>query len=122
MKSFNFSIKGLVPSKKNNIRHKAGGGGYYDEATASEINSLVIQLKVKRPHKPLKGDIEVFTEIRTTRKQDSDNMHTTVLDALQKAGIISNDKDISKGHYTRIMVDHISAAGIEITILCQPDK
>lgn len=116
-----FDIKGFVPSKKNNVRHKAGGGGYYDAHTKAEIDGLILQLKPlakkKGILKPITSQLQVRTDIYTTRSQDTDNMHTTILDCLQKAGIIKNDNQVYKGEYEKIIVKSPNDVGIIIVLL-----
>ncbi|MES2060243.1 MAG: RusA family crossover junction endodeoxyribonuclease [Patescibacteria group bacterium] len=115
-KEIRFKIEGLVPSKKNKVRHRFGGGGFYDPETRREIDWLVMQLRSKAPKETFKCEMEVHTEIHTNRRQDGDNAHTTILDCLQSAGIIKNDKDIIRGSWERKTVKTIEECKVWITI------
>ncbi len=69
---------------------------YIDEGTKAELDALLWQFKgQKRPLKPLTGAIgTTFNFIQKMRRGDLDNKITAILDLLQKAEIIKNDKDV----------------------------
>lgn len=91
-----FTLKGPVPSKKNAWR-RGSGNVYLPEQVQADIDALIWQAKAAKLRMdvtPLKGHrIRVSAHFTVTReKKDLDNVFTTLLDVLQKAGIIENDK------------------------------
>jgi len=92
------TLDGVVPSKKNGYRRRGNGAGMYiPEQMRADIDALVIQAQAAR-HKLDLESIEgrkVHVHLQFTvpdERKDLDNMHTTVLDVLQTAGIIKNDR------------------------------
>lgn len=92
-----FTLQGTVPSKKNAWRRTASGGVYLPDQIQADIDALVI-LAISQRNKldvaSLKGytlGVEVKFEVKR-QNRDLDNAFTTLLDVLQKAGIIENDR------------------------------
>ena len=85
-------LKGHCPSKKNLWKRGRGGRTYIDDETAALIDALTYQAEaqwcwrgaVKHP------DMRVRFYV-ATKRQDRDNMLTTILDCLKKAGVIEDD-------------------------------
>ena len=63
-------------------------------------DSLIWTLKAKH-HEHLKGDIEVKITMWLNPKMDAQNILKPVLDAIEQAGIIDNDRQIRKLEFTR---------------------
>lgn len=89
-------LVGGVPSKKNEWKRAKGGGIYFDDPnTPAMLTSLQMQAQsawrktsavtAKRPQ------ISMLFVIQT-KSPDPDNMQTTILDLLKKAGVIDDDK------------------------------
>ena len=51
-------------------------------------------------------------------RRDSDNQETTILDLLQKAGYIKNDKDVVERHCTKTIIKGTPYTEIEIENKC----
>jgi len=92
-----FTIYGEVPSKKNAWRH-GKDGVYLPKTQQKALDDLQLQMQVHKPRKPLEGSLAVMIEIGGHTNKDLDNQVTTLLDLLQKAGIIKNDKDVEDIH------------------------
>lgn len=97
-----FKLAGVVPSKKNAWHPNSHGGMYIDHDLKSELDGFLYQLITIRNRKkivePLIGDIRVTVKFYLREvKYDADNSFTTLLDLLQKALIIKNDKMV--GHF-----------------------
>lgn len=90
------TLQGPVPSKKNAWRHTKGRV-YLPAQQQADIDALVIQAQSKRGGlslKQLEGQkLRVSAVFIVPREhKDLDNVFTTILDVLQAAGIIQNDK------------------------------
>lgn len=91
-------IHGHVPAKKNNWRPRRGGGIYLDKSLATAIDDLILSVSlewIKLWH-PLAAPKLEHPEMSVTfyvknRGSDRDNKLSTILDILQKAGVITND-------------------------------
>jgi Holliday junction resolvase RusA-like endonuclease len=90
-------LEGPVPSKKNAWRRGAHGNVYLPRNVQDEIDDLVLLAKSQR-HKLDLTSI-ASSRLRVTahftipkEHRDLDNVFTTLLDILQKAEIIENDK------------------------------
>ncbi len=95
--SFSLTLYGVVPSKKNSWKRGRAGNVYIPEQVAADINALVIQAKTQRHRLPLASiagsKLMVHAQFKAPAEiKDLDNMFTTILDVLQKAGVIKNDK------------------------------
>lgn len=91
-----FNIVGDIPAKKNNYR-SSGGKFYIDKKANKGIYGILVQLASSRnrPKTPIVHPIRVVVEIYTPNmRRDLDNMITTLLDCMQKAGIIKNDNQV----------------------------
>lgn len=91
------TLQGRVPSKKNAWKARARGKHYLPSQIQADIDALVIQAQAKRHTldlKPLAGArIRVSATFYVQDEHiDLDNAFTTLLDVLQKAGIIPNDR------------------------------
>lgn len=90
-------LEGLVPSKKNAWRRGNGGRVYIPEGIQADIDALIVQAQVLKRSldlKPIAGHhvrVQALFVVQREHK-DLDNVFTTVLDVLQKAEIIQNDK------------------------------
>ena len=94
-------LTGPIPSKKN--LWKRGTKGLYIPAdTQKELEALLWQFKKYRPKKPIEKQVTIKMAIYTkTMRQDAGNISETVLDLLQKSGILKNDRLADDVHYTR---------------------
>ncbi len=91
---FAIALLGHMPAKKNNWTPRKGGGIFLDKASQAEINGLIIQAtSIARNwgvHKLEHPRLRITFYVRD-RRGDRDNKLSTLLDVLQKAGIIAND-------------------------------
>lgn len=104
------SLEYRVISKKNSRRYiHRGGRGFFVPSVAfknfeaNAVASIWEQIG-KRPVKPLfTGDMRINTIFYTKGKLrvDADNLHTSILDVLQKANIIADDEGVVKGYYEK---------------------
>jgi Holliday junction resolvase RusA-like endonuclease len=97
------TLHGVVPSKKNAWRRGAQGRVYLPGQVQADIDALVVRACAARHRldlEPLRGKKLAVTATFYTSKQnkDLDNMFTTILDVLQKAEIIENDKLVREFH------------------------
>lgn len=91
------TLQGKVPSKKNAWRRGRGQKAYLPAQIQADIDALIIQAQAQRHGLKLAEiagkKIRVIAEFHVWKEQvDLDNAFTTLLDVLQKAGIIENDK------------------------------
>lgn len=91
-------LQGRVPSKKNAWKARAGGKHYLPSQIQADIDALVIQAQASKHRldlKPIQGKkrLRVIAEFFVHDEHiDLDNAFTTLLDVLQKAGVIENDR------------------------------
>lgn len=63
---------------------------------------VALLLQSYRPTKPIEGPIAISTDFYTktgNSRSDADNSHASILDALQDARIILNDRQVKQGSY-----------------------
>lgn len=84
------TLLGPVPSKKNLWKH-GRGHSYIPEEVTEQINSLTLQAKSQWRRKPVEHPNITIQFYVTSRRQDRDNMVTTILDCLTKGGVLVND-------------------------------
>ena len=88
-----FKILGYIPSKKNETRRGKYGNWY--NTKQKDINDIILQLKSQKKEPTITEDISVEYDIQCRyRRQDRSNIIATCDDALAKAKIIENDKQI----------------------------
>ena len=88
-----FTLKGEVPSKKNNYRISKNGGLYKDEKVVFwEENAKADILEQHIPHLACKFLVHII--LRFSRDRDLDNAVTSILDLLQQAKVLDNDKNV----------------------------
>lgn len=95
MKSLiNIKLLGPIPSKKNTWK-RGVMGMYIPAGPAKQIADLLWQLKKHRPKKPIEKNVKVKINLYThTLRQDASNVAETLLDLLQKAEILKNDRQV----------------------------
>ena len=84
-------LRGHCPSKKNLWRRGRGGHTYIDSETQTLIDALTIQAEEQWKREPVKHPGMRVQFFVASRRQDRDNMLTTILDCLKKAGVIEDD-------------------------------
>lgn len=112
---YHAKIQGKIPSKKNAYTPGRYGGVYVKKGPAKLISDIVLQLKgAKGPFTglPAGKNLSVMVQLFGKSRCDGDNRFTTLLDCLQTAGVIKNDKDVKSGSYD--IIDDVKA---EITIV-----
>lgn len=87
------TLRGPVPAKKNDWKPSKSGGIYCDPATSAAIDGFIFQARGEWRGRPAVDPAIVHCTfyVRDYRGADGDNMQTTILDVLQKAGVIRND-------------------------------
>jgi Holliday junction resolvase RusA-like endonuclease len=76
-------LQGHCPSKKNLWKRGRGGRTYIDSETQALIDTLTAQAEAQWKHEPVKHpDVRVRFYV-ATKRQDRDNMLTTILDCLK---------------------------------------
>ncbi len=111
-KAVEITIQGEVPSKKNMYRRGNHGRFYIDSDTRDLLDDLHLQLNLalNRPKSPLPGSLRVTMVLHGGGRRDADNQATTILDLLQKAGYIKNDKNV-----VQLKVEKVPEKGIPYT-------
>lgn len=109
---YTFIVDGPVPSKKNNWKPKAGGGIRTNSRTKRQLEAVIWQLLAKkaryRSDLPLKGKLRVDMSFGIPKRmlaRDLDNMATSMLDCLQEAGIIENDRFVMQLSCAKYQMD-----------------
>lgn len=91
-KTISLELIGVVPSKKNAWK-RGGNHVYLDKDIREELDDLIIQaVSQGRRYGPIIGKFVALFVFHTSDSKDLDNKTTTLLDVLQSAGIIENDK------------------------------
>lgn len=90
------TLFGHVPAKKNRWGPRRGGGIMLAKDAAADIEALELQARIAwnnggLPHGPLECPALRITLHVRNRGADRDNKLATILDVLQKAGILRND-------------------------------
>lgn len=102
---FQCTFTGRIPSKKNRWRRSASGGVYLPKKERDDsdviLGEMIRQRNAQKLWEPMKGDLRVCFSIPKGRC-DLDNEIQTLLDLLQKAAIIANDRDVSDLRASRI--------------------
>ena len=84
-------LRGPVPSKKNNLRRGEHGNMFTRGDSTQTIGALIAQARSQYRDEPIARAAVHCTFYVPTGRADGDNKLTTILDVLQKAGIIQND-------------------------------
>ncbi len=93
-----------IPSKKNKLRPRAGGGQVYDKETKAAIDALGMHARIQWgaripvSHPSIGFELEYVDHL-----QDRDGIYTTLLDALKKGGVIVDD---SIKHFNGLVVKY----------------
>ena len=88
-----FTILGYIPSKKNETR-KGKYGNWYN-AKQKEISDIILRIRKQRREPMITGNVRAEYYIQCHyRRQDRSNIIATCDDALEKAGVIKNDRQI----------------------------
>ncbi len=86
------TLSGSIPSKKNLLRRSCNGGMYRDRNVANQIIRLTNQARLQWAGRdPMVRPKLKAVFYTATMRADLDNMLTTVLDCLVKAGVLAND-------------------------------
>ena len=95
MKGYIFKLNQNIPSKKNELRR--GKYGNFYQAKQNELNDLVVSLKQQKRTwgmlRPLEGVVAVDIAVFGSDRADLNNQISSLLDCLQEAEIISNDRN-----------------------------
>lgn len=85
-------LYGHCPSKKNGWRSTGDGRMFIPEEMKAEIEVLTTQAVFQWPHTyPIEHPNVTVQFFVCAARQDEDGMWTTILDCLQKAGVLLND-------------------------------
>lgn len=113
---FEITILGEIPSKKNRQRISARGG-IYKAKDAREFEAMVAKEVLVSRAKEITGPMSIKIQVYTKRQGDLDNQITSLLDALQYAGLYKNDREITEIHARKNMLGKggLARAVVEIT-------
>lgn len=100
-----FTILGEVPCIKSSTRRSRNGRLYYTSDVPRYYTSFALQVP-KYLKQNIKEDVElILTIFRKDRRKDPANIVDTILDAIQKTGIIANDRSVVKCSYNATIID-----------------
>lgn len=88
-----FELKGKIPSKKNTWFRSKWGKVY--QGKQKEIDAFIWQLRDQTKDistLPIKIQQKAILEIYSDNRNDLDNQICTILDILQDAGVVENDR------------------------------
>ena len=114
MKQFTFNLTGRPISKKNSkrvMRNRYTGKPVVLSSSAfmrfeTDCNEQIMLLRNRRelPPTPITGNLRVHTKffVKGRYDLDADNAHTSILDILQGANVIENDKLVVSGSYEKL--------------------
>ena len=96
-----FIFPGDVPTKKNKYvigENRLGGKMLYKPKTVTSFEKLVAQVIMVQRGKRIEGPMKMsLTLVHSAKAEpDLDGTITTVLDAMQDAGLFDNDKEIKQ--------------------------
>lgn len=121
-KTLNFTFKGAVPSKKNSYRignSKWGRRKLFKPQELTDFDDLFYYQfhEQYKGHKTiLAKQITMFIHFCLHTDRDLDNMITTVMDAMQFAGVVKNDKYINAIHATKKKLGPKEQAHVDISL------
>lgn len=115
---FTALLTGDMPSKKNAWKRTRTGSVYIDSGMRSQLDDFLWQLRgAKRVVSvPLRGPLSLSVTFTAGARKDLDNMTTTLMDLLQSAGIIENDRHITELHAKRIECPKKGEPYLELTL------
>jgi Holliday junction resolvase RusA-like endonuclease len=101
-----FKLLGEVPGKKNQWHIRGDGKGMYMAQGVKDWNqSIGWQLKAQlRGFKSSPGPLRLVAHFYILRDKDLDNMLATVMDGLQKMGVLQNDRTVFQLEATKTKV------------------
>jgi hypothetical protein len=85
------TLRGPIPCKKSLYRRGKSGGLFLDTKVKAAIDALILQAQWRWHSGPLEHPEITVTFQVLDRRSDRDGKLATVLDVLQKAGVILND-------------------------------
>lgn len=86
------NLQGAIPSKKSLYLRRRGGGLYLDRKVKAQLDSIQAQMQAQWGGRtPAKHAPMQFRFTVTNINQDRDGILTTLLDLMQKAGVIERD-------------------------------
>lgn len=101
-------LQGHCPSKKNLYRRSRDGRLFLDHEVKAQIDALIVQAQNKWKRRSMKDpEIDVEFHVRDARG-DRDNKLVTLMDVLQKAGVIANDNIAQCNGTVVLLPAHIS--------------
>lgn len=110
-------IPGEIPSKKNSYV-RLNNGRVVKPMKITDFEKLVEQCVMAYALREMKGEFSMKIKIYTkTNRCDVDNMATTIIDALQDAGVYKNDKKLVSYCASKERVSQVQQAGAKVQIL-----
>ena len=92
-----FEIVGEIPSQKNKLRF-AGGRAFYANNEVKRYKANFARQCPARAKQGLTGPVRVIlTLFLKDRRKDAHNLCSVIYDALEFAGVIKNDRQITSG-------------------------
>lgn len=110
-------LLGPVPCKKSKYR-RGRTALYLDRSVSAAIDALVLQARAQWRRPPIEHpDITITFHVRH-RRADRDGMLATVMDILQRAGVVANDNIARCNGWLRLapaVVGEVEGVEIRIT-------
>lgn len=92
IQQFTFTVRGYVPSKKNNYSRGKGGNIFIDGEMRNQLSSLEWQFRKQWGKRlPAIHPKTVFRLVTGSDGRDRDNWEQTLLDCMVRAGVLADD-------------------------------
>ena len=108
IKTLEIYLENYELKPKSRPRLSRSGGVYTPSASTEKNLANLLRVEAYREHGVvpcLSGSVFVFLSFKTTKKKlsgDGDNYEKLILDAMQKAGILENDKNVKACFWEKI--------------------
>ncbi len=110
-------IPGEIPSKKNAYQRLASGR-VFKPKDITDFEQLVEQCVMAYAVKEVIGEFSLVIRIKTKdNRRDVDNQATTIIDALQDAGVYKNDRYLISLQASKTKVEDVGDVGANVQIL-----
>ncbi len=113
----------LIPQSVNHYKMPNGKGGYYVTKEAKAfIDAVAVIGRTAARELPIAGryyEVQLIVAVRRAmfHRVDSDNMEKLLFDALTKAGIVKDDRYITRHTHNRVPVELAAQERTEYTVI-----